>query len=89
MLQNIFGPRREEATERLNRKHKDELYDSNYSPVIIRMIKSRRIKWAGHAACIGEKRNAYRVLARKTDGKRQHARPRPRLEDTIKINPKN
>jgi len=53
------------------------------------MIKSRRIKWAGHAARIGEKRYAYRVLARKTDGKRPHARPRLRLEDTIKINRKN
>jgi len=53
------------------------------------MIKSGRIKWAGHAARIGEKRNAYRVMARKTDGKRPHARPRHRSEDTIKINRKN
>jgi hypothetical protein len=53
------------------------------------MIKSRRIKWAGHAARRGEKRNAYRVLARKTDRKRPHPIPRHRLEDTIKINRKN
>jgi hypothetical protein len=53
------------------------------------MIKSRRIKWAGHAARTGEKRNAHRGLARKTDGKRPHARPRHRLEDTVKINRKN
>jgi hypothetical protein len=53
------------------------------------MIKSRRIKWAGHAARIGDRRNAYRVLARQTDGKRPHARPRHRLEDTVKIYRKN
>jgi hypothetical protein len=61
----------------------------NYLPNITGMIKSKRIKWSGHAARIGEKGNAYRVLAKETDGKRPYARPRRRLEDIIKINPKN
>jgi len=53
------------------------------------MIKSRRIKWDGHAARTGDKRKAYRVLARKTDGKRPDTRPRSKLKYTITINRKN
>jgi hypothetical protein len=53
------------------------------SPNIIRFIKSRRIRWAGHVACMGEMRNAYRVLVGKSKGKRQLGRPRHRWEDNI------
>jgi hypothetical protein len=55
------------------------------SPVIIRQIKSRRMKWVGHVACMGESRNVYRVLVGKPEGKRPHGRPRHRWEDGIKM----
>jgi hypothetical protein len=58
------------------------LYFSSY---IIRIIKSRRIIWAGHVGCMGGKRNTYRVLVRKTEGKRPRGRPRRRRENNIKI----
>jgi hypothetical protein len=54
------------------------MYVSNSSPSIIRMIKSRRMKWAGHVARIGETRNAYRILVGKPEGKRPQGRPRRR-----------
>jgi hypothetical protein len=55
------------------------------SPSIIRMIKSKRVRWAGHVARKGEKRNAYRILVGKPEGKRQLGRPRRRWVDNIKI----
>jgi hypothetical protein len=56
--------------------HDEELRDLYSSPSIIRMIKSRRMKWAGHIARMGEKKNAYRLLVRKPEGKRPLGRPR-------------
>jgi hypothetical protein len=56
--------------------HNEELCDLYSSPSIIRIIKSRRMRWAGHAARMGEKRNAYRLLVGKPDGKRPLGRPR-------------
>jgi hypothetical protein len=55
------------------------------SPNIIRIITSRRKRWAGHVARMGEKRNAYRILAPKPEGKRPLVRPRRRWVDNIKI----
>jgi hypothetical protein len=55
------------------------------SPDIIRQIKSRRMRWAGHVACVGEGRNLYRVLVGKPEGKRLLERPRRRWEDGLKI----
>jgi hypothetical protein len=55
------------------------------SPDIIRQIKSRRMRWAGHVACMGEGRNVYRVLVGKPEGKRPHERPRHRWKDGIKL----
>jgi hypothetical protein len=55
------------------------------TPNIIRMIKSRRMRWAGHAARMGEKRNAYRILVRKPEGRRPLGRPRRRWVDNIKM----
>jgi hypothetical protein len=55
------------------------------SPNIIRVIKSRRMRWAGHAADLAEMRGVYRVLVGKPEGKRQLERPRPRWEDNIKM----
>jgi hypothetical protein len=62
----------------------EELHSLNSSPSIIRMIKSRNMRWVGHVARMGEKRNAYRILIAKPDGKRPLARPRHRWEDNIR-----
>jgi hypothetical protein len=65
--------------------HNEELRDLYSSPSIIRIIKSRRMRWAGHVARIGEKRNAYRLLVGKPEGKRPLGRPRRRWEDNIRM----
>jgi hypothetical protein len=65
--------------------HNEELHNLYSLPSIIRMIKSRRMRWAGHVACIGEKRNAYRILVGKQEGKRPLGRPRCRWEDNINM----
>jgi hypothetical protein len=65
--------------------HNEELHNLYCSPSIIRMIKSRRMRWAGHVAGMGEKRNAYRVLMGKPEGKRPRETPRRMCEDNIKM----
>jgi hypothetical protein len=65
--------------------HRGELHNLNSSPDIIRQIKSRRMRWAGHVARMGEVRNMYRVLVGKPEGKRPLERPRRRCEDGIKM----
>jgi hypothetical protein len=65
--------------------HNEELRDLYSSPSIIRIIKSRRMRWAGHVACVGEKRNAYRLLVGKPEGKRPLGRPRRRWVDNIRM----
>jgi hypothetical protein len=65
--------------------HNEELHNLYSSPNIIRMIKSRGIRWAGHVARMGETRNAYRVLVGKPEGTRQLGRPRCRWVDNIKM----
>jgi hypothetical protein len=65
--------------------HNEELNYLYSSPNIIRMIKSRRMRWAGYVARMGETRNAYRILEGKPEGKRPLGRPRPRWVDNIKI----
>jgi hypothetical protein len=59
--------------------------DLYYSPNIVRGIKSRRMRWVGHVACMGERRGVYRVLVGNPEGKRPLERPRHRWEDDIKI----
>jgi hypothetical protein len=66
--------------------YNEELRDLYSSPSIIRIIKSRRMRWAGHAARMGEKKNAYRLLVGKPEGKRQLGRPRRRWVDNIRMN---
>jgi hypothetical protein len=61
-LRRIFGPKRDEVTGGLRKLHNEELHNLYSSPSIIRMIQSRRMRWAGHVARMGEKRNAYRIL---------------------------
>jgi hypothetical protein len=68
VLRRIFGPKRDEATGEWRKLHNKELHDLYSSPSIIRTIKSRRMRWAGHVAQMGEKRNAYKLLW-KTKGK--------------------
>jgi hypothetical protein len=65
--------------------HNDELHSLHSSPNIVRVIKSRRMKWAGHVALMGEGRGAYRVLVGRTEGKRPLGRPKRRWEDNIKL----
>jgi hypothetical protein len=65
--------------------HNEELNDLYCSPNIVRVIKSRRMRWAGHVARMGETRGAYRVLVERTDDKRLFGRPRRRWEDNIKM----
>jgi hypothetical protein len=65
--------------------HNDELHNLYSSPNIVRMIKSRRMRWAGHVARMGEGRGVYRVLVGRAEGKRPLERPRHRWEDNIKM----
>jgi len=81
MLRGIFGPRRDEVTGEWRRLHNEELNDSYYSPNIVRVIKSRRMRWAGHVARMCEERGVYRVLLGKPEGRRPLGRPRRRWVD--------
>jgi hypothetical protein len=65
VLRRIFGPKRDEVTGEWRKLHNEELHESYSSPSIIRIIKARRMRWAGHVARMGEKRNAYRLLVGK------------------------
>jgi hypothetical protein len=67
----------------LRKLRNEELHTSYSSPNIIRMLKSRRMRWAGHGAQMGEKRNAYRILVGKPEGKRPLGRPRRRWVDNF------
>jgi hypothetical protein len=85
VLRRIFGPKTDEVTGGWRKLHNDELHNLYSSPSIIRMIKSRRMRWAGHVTRMGEKRNVYRILVGKPDGKRPLGRPRHRWVDNIKM----
>jgi len=69
----------------LKRLHNEEFYDLYTPPNIIRAIKSRRMRWAGRAAHMGDMRNAYNILVRKPEGKRPHEKPRSRWKDNIRM----
>jgi len=81
----IFGPQRDEVTLEWSKLHNEELNDPYSSPNIFRVIKSKRMRWAGHVAHMGEKRGVYRVLVGKPEGKRPIGRSRCRWEDNIKM----
>jgi hypothetical protein len=85
VLRRIFGPKRDEVTGGWRKLHNEELHNLYSSPSIIRVFKSRRMRWAGHAARWGERRNAYRILVGKPEGKRPLGRPRRRWVDNIKM----
>jgi hypothetical protein len=85
VLRGIFGPKWDGVTGEWRRLHNEELNDLYPSPNIIRVIKSRRMRWAGHVARMGEGRGAYRVLVGRPEGRRPLGRPRLRWENNIKM----
>jgi len=84
VLRRIFGPRRDEVTGEWRRLRNEELNYLYSSPNIVRVIKSRRMRWAGQVARMGEERRAYRVLVGKSEGKKPLGRPRRRWVDNIR-----
>jgi len=84
VLRRIFGPRKDEVTGEWRRMHNEELNDLYSSSNIVRVIKSRRRRWAGHVARIDEEREVYRVLVGKPEGRRPLMRPRCRWMDNIR-----
>jgi hypothetical protein len=85
VLRRIFGPKRDEVTGEWTKLHNEELHNMYSSPNIIRQVKSRRMRWAGHMARMGEERKLYKVLMGKLKGKRPLGRPRRRWEDGIRM----
>jgi hypothetical protein len=75
VLRRIFGPKRDEVTGDWRKWHNEELYNLYSYPDIIRQVKSRRMRWAGHVALMGEDRKVYKVLVGKPEGKRPLGRP--------------
>jgi hypothetical protein len=84
VLRKILGPKSEEDGS-WRKLHNDELHNLYSSPNILRVIKSRRMRWAGHVLCMGEGRGVYRVLVGRPECKRPLGRPRRRWEDNIKM----
>jgi hypothetical protein len=84
VLRQIFGPKREEDGS-WRKLHNDELHHLYSSPNIVRVIKSRKVKWAGHVERMGEGKGIYKVLVGRPEGKRPPGRPRRRWEDNIKM----
>jgi hypothetical protein len=85
VLRRIFGPKRDEVTGGWRKLHNEELHDLYSSPSTVRVIKARKMRWAGHVACMGEVRGAYNILVGRPEGKRPLGRPRHRWEDNIKM----
>ena len=85
VLRRILGPRRDEVTGVWRRLHNEELNDLHSSPNIVRVIKSRRMRWTGHVARKGEARGVYRVLVGKLEGRRPLGRPRRRWVDNNRM----
>jgi hypothetical protein len=69
VLRRIFGPKRDKVTGELRKLHNKELHDLYSSPSIIRIIKSRSMRWVGHVGRMRKKRNAYRLLVGKPEGR--------------------
>jgi hypothetical protein len=85
VLRRIFGPKRDEVNGEWRKLHNEELHNLYSSPDIIRQIKSRQMRWAGHVARVEEERKVYKVLVGKPKGKRALRRPRHRWEDGIRM----
>ena len=85
VLRRIFGLKRDGVTREWRKLHNEELNDLYCSPNIVRVIKWRRMRWAGHVARMEEGRGVHKVLVEKPEGKRPLGRPRRRWEDNIKM----
>jgi hypothetical protein len=85
VLKRIFGPKRDEVMGEWSKLHNEELHILYSSPNIIRQIKSRRMRLAGHVACMGKERKMYKVLVGKPEGRRLLRRPWLRWEDGIRM----
>jgi len=85
VLRKVFGPKRDEVTGECRKLLNEEPNDLYSLPNIVRVVKSRRMRWAGHVARMGEDRGVHRVLVGKPEGKRPLRRPRRRWEDNIKM----
>jgi hypothetical protein len=85
VLRRVFGPQRDEVTGEWRKLHNEELSDLYSLPNILRVVKSRRMRWTGQVASMGEGRGVLRVLVGKPEGKRPLGRPRCRWEDNIKM----
>jgi hypothetical protein len=85
VLRRIFGSKRDEVTGDWRKLHDEELRDLYSSPSIIRIIRLRRMRWAGHVARMREKRNTHRLLVGKPEGKKPLGRPRHRWVDNIRM----
>jgi hypothetical protein len=85
VLRRIFGPKRAGVTGRWRKLHNEKLNNVYSSSAVIRIIKSRKMRWVGHVARMGERRNVYRLLVGMPEGKRPLGRPRRRWIDNIKM----
>jgi hypothetical protein len=85
VLRRIFGPKRDEVTGEWRKLHNKELHDLYSSPSIIRIIKVRTTRWAGHVARMGDNRNANKLLVGKPEGRRPLGRPIRRWLDNIRM----
>jgi hypothetical protein len=85
VLRRVFWPKKDEVTGEWRKLHNEKLSDLYSLPNIVRVVKSRRMRWAGHVARMGEGRGVYSVLVGKPEGRRPLGRPRRRWEDNIKM----
>jgi hypothetical protein len=85
VLRRVFGPKRDDVREQWRNLRNVELNDLYLTPTIVWVIKSRRMRWEGHVACVGEGRGLRRVLVRKPEGKRPLGGPSQLWEDNIKM----
>ena len=85
MLKTVFGPKRDEVTGEWRKLHNKEPGDLYSLPNIVRVVKSRRMRWAGHVAHMREGTGVHRILVGKPEGKRPLGRPRHRWEDNINM----
>jgi hypothetical protein len=85
VLRRIFGPKTDEVKGEWRKLHNEELHNLYSSRDIIRQVKSRRRRWVGHVACMGEERKVYKILVGKPEGKRPLRRPRRRWEDGVRM----